>query len=78
MCVSASHISHDLNIFCSIPQVRRAATRQDHVKINASVRTQRWHLFSLKTEGRSTASGASTLQSEAEKLNTVLRTQLTC
>lgn len=31
--VSASHISHDLNIFCSIPQVRRAATRQDHVKI---------------------------------------------
>lgn len=78
MYVSASHISHDLNIFCSIPQVRRAATRQDHVNIHASVRAQLWHLLSLKTEGRSTASGASTFQSEAEKLNTDLRTQLTC
>lgn len=78
MYVSASHISHDLNIFCSIPQVRRSATRQDHVKINSSVTAQLWHLFSPKTEGRSTASGVSTFQREAQKLNTALRNQLTC
>lgn len=75
--MSASHISPDLNIFCSIPPVRRAATRQDHGKINLSVRAQLWHSFSPKTEGRSTALGASTFQSEAGKLNTALRTQLT-
>ena len=73
--VSASHISHDSNT-CAVLQCKlgglllgNTMLKEMHLSEPNSL-----HLFSSKTEGRSTASGAFTFHNEAEKLKTVLTT----